>query len=54
MADSRDSKDAGVSSNQPPISSANDFQRLFDRVATQGQQLAEFIAMMMSQFPPPA
>ncbi|KAK9088863.1 hypothetical protein Scep_027945 [Stephania cephalantha] len=54
MADSRDSDDTGASGSQPSIPSAEDFQRLSDRVAAQGQQLAEFIALMTSRFAPPA
>ncbi|KAK9147347.1 hypothetical protein Scep_006104 [Stephania cephalantha] len=54
MTDSRDRGDAGASGSQPSIPSAEDFQRLSDRVAAQGQQLAEFIALMTSRFAPPA
>ncbi|KAK9114283.1 hypothetical protein Syun_021080 [Stephania yunnanensis] len=49
MADSRDRDDAGASGSQPSIPSAEDFQRLADRVAAQGQQLADFIALVTSR-----
>ncbi|KAK9089330.1 hypothetical protein Scep_028412 [Stephania cephalantha] len=50
MADSRDRDDADASGSQPSIPSAEDFQRLSDRVAAQGQQMADFIALMTSHF----
>ncbi|KAK9089394.1 hypothetical protein Scep_028476 [Stephania cephalantha] len=54
MADSRDSGDAGASGSQPIIPSAEDYQRIYDRVVAYGQLLVDFIAMMTTRFAPPA